>query len=236
MHMNARSFREILQRTGALVFTLKDAARVLGKPPAYARLFLSRLARRGEILRVERGKYCLPDADELEVASNLVYPSYVSFLSALAFHRLTTQIPIQVQVACARQKKPIDFGGVRMEFIKLKKAALFGFRRFGNAFVAEPEKAVVDGLYLPERLPISEAFYALKQEEMDIGKLCEHAERLGSQTVKRRLGFLLEKAGIRWNVRLKIGKATRYVLLNPFLGKEGRKNKKWMIVENEALE
>ena len=234
--MNFQSFRETLERDGIVVFTLKDTIRLIRKPSSYARLFLNRLAGRGLILRIERGKYCLPDANDFEVASNLIYPSYISFLSALSVHHLTTQMPIHTQVACARQKKPVEFHGALIVFIKLRKTAIFGFRRFDGAFVAEPEKAIVDGLYLPERMPIAEAFYALKEEAVDLGKLCEYAERMGSATVKRRLGFLLEKAGIRWNVRIKNESTTRYTLLNPFLGKDGKKNKKWMIIENEVLE
>jgi len=234
--MNVDAFREALEREGVVIFSLKDAARIIRKPPSYTKLFLSRLAKRGKILRVERGKYCLRSTSELEVASNLVYPSYISFLSALAFHKLTTQIPVQVQVACARQKENIIFGNVRIEFVKLKKSALFGFKRVGNVFVAEPEKAIIDGLYLPGYLPLSEIFYALKQGELEVDKLREYADRLGSSVVKRRIGFLLERAGVKESISLKNAKSTRYALLNPLLTRKGKKNRKWMLLINEVLE
>lgn len=227
-------FRETLEREGIVVFSLKDATRIMEKPPGYTGLYMSRLVKRGKVLRIERGKYCLPGADEMEVASNLVYPSYISFLSALAYHRLTTQIPVQVQVACARQKKSVGFGNVNIVFVRLKRDALFGFRRFGNVFAAEPEKAVIDGLYVPGRLPLPEAFYALQRGSLDTVKLCGYAERLGSSVVKRRLGFLLEKAGIP--AELDRGRTTRYALLNPFLPKKGKKDRKWMLKINEVLE
>lgn len=234
--MELDAFREALERAGIVVFSLNDAARIIGKQSGYARLFLSRLAKRGKVLRIERGKYCLPGADEMEVASNLVYPSYISFLSALAFHRLTTQIPVKVQVACARQKRGLGFGNARIEFVKLKKAALFGFRRFGNSFAAEPEKAVIDGLYVPGRLPLPEALYALKHGDIDTVKLCGYAERLGSSVVKRRLGFLLDKAGRARSAGLETGRVTRYALLNPLLPKRGKKDRRWMLIVNEVLE
>ena len=234
--MNFDSFHDVLEKEGIAVFSSKDAARIIGKPQGYTKLFLSRLAKRGMVQRVERGKYCLRGTWELVVASNLVYPSYISFLSALAFHKLTTQIPVQAQVVCTRQKKGINFGNVRIEFVRLKKAAFFGFRRFGDLFVAEPEKAIIDGLYVPERVPLPEIFYALKSGELNTGKLCEYADRLGSSVVKRRLGFLLEKAGIKIGSRLQAGKTTRYAVLNPFLGSTGEKNRNWKLIINEVLE
>ncbi|MFH1106297.1 MAG: type IV toxin-antitoxin system AbiEi family antitoxin domain-containing protein [Candidatus Micrarchaeota archaeon] len=234
--MNADSFLDALERQGVAVFTLKDAARIIGKPKEYAKLFLSRLAKRKKILRIERGKYCQNNVSLLEAASNLAYPAYVSFLSALAFHRLTTQIPVLVEVACARQRKEASFGGTRIEFVKLKKEAIFGFRRYGNAFVAEPEKSVIDGLYAPNHLPLSEAFYAIKHGKLDTNKLCDYADKLGSSIVKRRLGFLLETAGMQASGRPNYVKASRYALLNPMLGSKGKRDKKWMLVVNEVLE
>ncbi len=234
--MDADGFLEALEREGIEVFSIRDAARIIRKPPTYVRLYLSRLARRKKILRIERGKYCLKSTDILVVASNLVQPSYVSFISALAYHKLTLQIPVRMQVAVARQKKAVTFKGMEIEFVKLKRRAMFGFRRYGDAFVAEPEKAIVDALYVPERLLISEVHFALKQGGIDVGRLCEYAKTLGSSIVKRRLGLLFEKAGIRASGLGLPRKSTRYVLLNPFLKAKGEKNGKWMIQVNEVLE
>ena len=227
------SFQRELGKNGVSVFSLLDACRIVGKKPAYCKVFLGRLVKARKLLRIERGKYCLPDADLLEVASNLVSPSYVSFLSALAFHALTTQIPVEVQVACLRQKKPVYFGNSKIAFVKIKRSALFGFKREGNAFVAEPEKAVVDGLRLPARLPVSEAFYALKQGALSAAKLEDFAERTGSSIVRRRLGFLLERAGLESGIK---PDGVKFGLLNPALAGKGVRNRKWKLVVNEVLE
>jgi len=233
--MNLDQFRETLEKAGIAVFSGGDAARIVGKPPGYTKLFLYRLAKKGKILRVQQGIYCLPGADEMEIASRLTYPSYVSFLSALSFHRLSTQIPIAIQVASARQKTPVSFGNTRIEFIKLKRQAFFGFRRYGNAIVAEPEKAIIDGLHVPGHLPLSEALHALKDETLRTSALCDYAQQFASAIVKRRLGFLLEKAGREPGETLK-GRPTRYALLSPLLRKKGKKDRKWMLIVNEVLE
>lgn len=232
--MDFVSFAEQLSRFNLPVFSVNDVVKITRKPRSYCWLFLSRLVLRGKIMRVHRGKYCLKGAEPFEVASNVVFPSYVSFLSALAFHKLTTQIPVEVQVVAARQKKAFEFGGMLITFTKLKKSAMFGFKREGNILVAEPEKAVIDGLYLPEKMPITEAFNAIKQKEMDVKKLEEYAERLGSVVVKKRLGFLLESAG--YETMLKPRLNTKLDVLNSVLPKKGRSNAKWRLIINEVLE
>ena len=227
-------FDELKERMEAPVFRVGDVARITGKPKAYCRLYLLRLERRKKVVRIERGSYCLPGADLYAVASNLILPSYVSFLSALAFHHLTTQVPVQVQVAAARQKKGLEFGNARVIFIKLKTKALFGFGKQGEAFIAEREKAIIDCLYQPGRAPVSEVLYALKQGELDVGRLEEFAEQLGSTVVKKRLGFLLESAGLQTRIKPRLN--TKMDLLNPLNPKEGKTSGKWRLVLNEVFE
>jgi predicted transcriptional regulator of viral defense system len=66
--------------------------------------YLDRLRRRGVVERVARGVYAWPDADVTEqhslAAASLAVPNgVVCLLSALQFHRLTTQTPHEVWVA-----------------------------------------------------------------------------------------------------------------------------------------
>ncbi|MFW6186067.1 MAG: hypothetical protein ACOC5C_05240 [Halobacteriota archaeon] len=63
---------------------------------------------RGIIYRIEKVKYSLPDTDPLVIATNLVVPSYVSFLSGLAYHHRTTQIPVVTQVVTSKTKRGIN--------------------------------------------------------------------------------------------------------------------------------
>jgi len=233
--MRFDSFLEALKKQGIFVFSLKDASRIIGKPIGYTKLFMNRVVKKGKVNRIERGKYCLPETGEYEIASNIVYPSYISFLSALAFHNLTTQIPVKIQVAYLRQKKEIEFKEIKIEFVKLHKKLFFGFKRIGNVSVADPEKAVIDGLYLPRKLPISEIYRLLDRKALDTAKLLEYAERLGSEIVKRRLGFLLEETGEKQLPLLK-KKPTRYLPLNPSLPLKGKKNRRWMLIINEKIE
>jgi predicted transcriptional regulator of viral defense system len=69
---------------------------------------ISRMERAGEIVRLARGLYQLPDAaldaqQSLAEASRLVPKGVICLVSALAFHGLTDQMPPKVWIAIGRK-------------------------------------------------------------------------------------------------------------------------------------
>jgi len=78
-----------------VVFGINDAIKVLNASRGYAKLFVLRCIKKGIVGRVESGVYYLKGyANEYAIASNIIKPSYVSLVSALAYYGLTTQIPV----------------------------------------------------------------------------------------------------------------------------------------------
>ena len=68
------------------------------------RRYLPRLKRRGELERVARGLYALPDREitehhDLAIAAKRVPEGVICLLSALRFHELTTEAPFEVWMA-----------------------------------------------------------------------------------------------------------------------------------------
>jgi predicted transcriptional regulator of viral defense system len=69
---------------------------------------VSRMERAGEVVRLARGLYQLPDAaldahQSLAEAARLVPKGVICLASALAFHRLTDQMPPKVWIAIGRK-------------------------------------------------------------------------------------------------------------------------------------
>ncbi len=221
------------------VFSIEDIVKISGKDEYYVKVLLNRLVKRKLLARIEKNKYSLPDQNPLTVASSIVIPSYVSFISAYSYYNLTTQIPSTIFIVSLKQRKEILCDGYRIRFVKFSKERFFGYLReyIGGktVFVAEVEKAILDSLSLPKYCPIPETFSVLKETPLDEVKLLDYSKRFNSAIVAKRLGYLLELAGRDAYDTLKALINKNYELLNPLKPPTSKKSEKWKIIINEAL-
>lgn|SRR3989338_8494273 len=145
-----------LKTIGRPCFTVEDVARSLGISRPSAWVFCNRKVRSGEFLRARRNLYVFVDgfADcgdrELFAISNLIQtPSYVSYATALSYYGLTSQIlPSTVEAQNPVRMKTYPVGKVVFRYHFCRKEFYFGFVRMDGFFIAEPEKALLDSLYL----------------------------------------------------------------------------------------
>ena len=236
--MQAITFLREAEKLQNPILGFNDIVRIIGKSPEYARVFIHRLKKKNFIAGIERGKYALAP-DPFETGSNLIFPSYISFMGAYAVYHLTTQLPSIIQVISTKSKAPITLENMKIVFIKFKKERMFGYKkeRFRNKyiFIAEPEKAIVDSLYLPEYCPISESSEALKSQELSHEKLAEYALQMDSVVTVKRLGYLLEQNGVDIYSKVKHKLNKRYDLLNPLLKRSKINSSRWKLNINEAV-
>ncbi|EQD75110.1 transcriptional regulator, partial [mine drainage metagenome] len=137
MRTNYFAIFEKLRREGKRVFTTNDISILTGKPRNYISLILTK---NEALKRVERGLYCLDDADIYEIASNLIIPSYVGLFAALRYYDVTTQIPIVVSVIALKKHRAVTFGGSKILFTIFRLNNFFGYRKVGNASISSLEK------------------------------------------------------------------------------------------------
>lgn len=237
--MQAINFLKEVEKIPNPVFLLNDVERITGKNREYSRTYIHRLKKRNLVCEVEKGKYSLNN-DSLEISTSIISPSYISFISAYNLHSLTTQIPLNVQVVCAKSRKPLIIGESKIIFTKFKPKNIFGYKRepFRNKyiFIAEIEKAAIDSLYLPEYCPISDTFEAIKNMKIDKDKLIEYALRMDSIVTIKRLGYMLELNGVDIYENIKHLINNRYDLLNPFMKRSKNNSSKWKLNINEVFE
>jgi len=176
--MKTYDFNGFLLKNNIHVFTLDDAARILAKDKHYSAIFL---ARDKWIKKAIRGIYYTPEASIYEIATSIISPSYVSLISALRFYNLTEQIPNIVYVVSKKQHKGIEVNGTRIEFLKIKPSLMYGYAKVDDAFVADPEKAVVDMLYLGRFEEY--ALEAIESGKLNYEKLDRYAELSGSKKI-----------------------------------------------------
>lgn len=141
-----------LQESGLRVFTLRDAATILGRSLTATAHRLEYLSREVLVQSLRSGVWTLtsahPTALEAVPVLTSPWPGYVSFHSALVEHGLLSQIPAEVMVATARRaaKWKTPLGSFRL--IHLASRWMWGYamvqRGTGRFPLAFPEKAVLD--------------------------------------------------------------------------------------------
>lgn len=109
-----------------------------------------RLISAGVIVRGEKGKYFIQGSllEPYTIANFLRSPSYISFETALNHHGILSQFPYEIASAT-----PSKSGEKRIEnkiytYIHLQKSLFWGYSKQNDYLIAEPEKALLDQLYL----------------------------------------------------------------------------------------
>lgn len=183
----------------------KDLVR-FRKDKQVIRNHLTRRQKKGLIIKLKRGIYILNAGDRRImpcrqfIANRLYAPSYISLEFALNFYGL---IPERVTlVTSVTTRKTTQFTNDLGDFVYryIKPRAFNGFKIVKdenelNFFIAEPEKAVVDFLYLnisvfKEDADIFESSYRFQNiEDLSSEKIKEFASLFGSNKLKRLAGL-----------------------------------------------
>jgi predicted transcriptional regulator of viral defense system len=222
-----------LRKSKMAVFSLEDICRFGGLGRSEGSVYVHRMLKRNLIQRIQRGKYTVTD-DPFVVSSQLVTPSYISFLSSLYLHGKLEQSLNTIFIVSPYKRPRCEVFGMEARFVKFQPSLIFGFKkvRKGESYVslAELEKTILDILYLPRYARIGTIANLVR--EVDTCKLQEYARRMG-EAVVRRTGYLLDRAGIEHG--LKPGTKCVY-RLNPSIPSLGSLDKKWLLYVNEELD
>ena len=160
---------------------------------------MSRMERDGEVLRLARGLYQLPDAPldashSLAEAAKRVPKGVVCLVSALAFHGLTDQLPKQVWLAIGRKDWAPKPDGTPIRIVRFTEGLLtesvetqviegVSVKVFGIV------KTIADCFRYRNKIGLSVAIEglqeALRQRKATPGEIARQAERGGVATVIR---------------------------------------------------
>jgi predicted transcriptional regulator of viral defense system len=241
--MNRLDIVKKLEEQHLSVFTTQQVATLLGAGVKTAAVALHRLVRDKVLVRVTRGRFCLPGTPVLSVASNIYPPSYVSLWSAFEYHGTTTQSPRVVDVVTTRfsgrLKVALEHGTYAIRFLKVGPSFIYGQGKVliegKAAFIADLERAMVDGLMYPGRVPVDEVAGMLRGR-IRPALAIEYARRTGRQSVMKRTGFLLNLLGYECGPA-DLGRLSgTYVLLDPARPRRGKYDKTWRIIMNTVIE
>ena len=147
--MKRQQLIQKIETLGKGMFSIKDLKKLFPEDD-YIKTSVNRMLDRRDLVRVVRGVYALKrnDLDIEKIAAQLYYPSYISFESALAKYGIINQGRYGLTLATTRHSKQMTIVGVECNYSMLKPALFFGFDFIEGVFLASPEKAVLDELYL----------------------------------------------------------------------------------------
>lgn len=163
------------------------------------RLQLSRWVKYGRLIQLRRGLYALApvwrkaEPHPFLVANRLQRGSYVSAQSALAFHGMIPEyVPVVTSVGPGRPETVQNPLGA-FQFNHLARQLLFGYSQIEVAprqlaFVASPEKALLDLIHLTAGADSLEYLRQLRlqnPEAINVSSMIELAQRSGKPKLKR---------------------------------------------------
>ena len=165
---------------------------------------LDRWVKSGRLLQLRRGIYAVGPPYQTDaphpflVANHLRSPSYVTLQSALSHYGMIPEfVPVTTSVTTGRPEE-LETPLGRFVFRHVKKAAFFGYRqteisRGQRVFLASPEKALLDLLYLTPASDSSAFLEELRFEpadHFDWHTLRTDAERIGGQKLKKAIELM----------------------------------------------
>jgi len=176
--------------------------------PREVRLQLSRWTKAARVYQLRRGLYALaPPFQKVKphpflIANRMVRGSYVSTQSALAYYGLIPEhVPVVTSVTTRRQAR-WDTPLGSYEFRHIKTELFRGYRMVElgdgqHAFVATPEKALIDLIYLTPGGDSPDYLRELRLQNLDrldLDRLEREASLANKAKLRRAAGFVADLA------------------------------------------
>jgi len=170
-----------IKKINKLYFTYQDVAKILSTSEDSARVLCTRYVKQKYFIRLKRNFYILKERwdnitpnQRLELANILQVPSYISLMTALSFYEYTTQVQQKfIESISLYRTFTKDIEGTVFNYSKIKKDLYFAFSKKNNIFIASPEKAFIDSLYLNYLGKYNLDLSSLNLEKID-RKSCEN--------------------------------------------------------------
>ena len=145
-----------LNNSEKIILSVEDIAVLLSISRESAKVTANRYARGKQLIRLKRNFYITPgkfeklkEEDYFSLANMLQVPSYVSLTSALSYYNISTQqMRSIIESIALKRTKNVITGNMKFKFLLIKKDLYSDFILEKQFFIATPEKALADAIYL----------------------------------------------------------------------------------------
>ena len=149
------------------------------------------------------------DGSTRELVNVLRDDAYVSLESGLREYGISTQSPRTL--TCVTKERPQEFKArtITISYRSISPRLYWGFlrktTRYGSYLIAEPEKAILDWIYLGIQNGVAPALDELDFSSVDRPKLLSYARRFPRSTYLHVLPALVESTGVIKSVGAEAG-------------------------------
>ena len=181
---------EQLNNAKKFLLEIEDIEKLLSISKESAHVAAARYVKNKRLFRLKRGLYITPvkfnrlSEDELfKIANLLQTPSYISLTTALSYYEITTQQQRNfIESAALKRTKSFRVNDIEFTFSLVKKPFYYGFELKNSFFIATPEKAFADSLYLTSLGRYSCDFDAIDFSKLNIQLVDDFIKRTNALT------------------------------------------------------
>ena len=248
---------QILAQSGERIFdknAIEGVAAKIGISSSYIPRLLGQESKRGSLVALGKGFYSLPaellaggPLHSFEIAMKLSGIGAISHHSAMAYYHLTDQMIQTTYVTVPKQAganhstiKRYTLRGQEYVLTRIHPDHYWGIQSIfieeAKVNVTDLERTLIDGLSHPNICGgFREVLYAFEMAEDKTSeeRFLEYTKRT-SLIVAKRLGWVLEQLNLHQNLQKKLLDipVSYYQKLDPSGKRQGRHNKRWMLMEN----
>lgn len=147
--MKRQALIQAMESLGKSFYSASELKRMF-PGEAHIHMSIKRMVDTRVLVPVAHGMYALK-SEQLnieQIGTQVYYPSYISFETALAKYGIIDQGSYQVRLATIRHSKHLTLAGTECNYTQIKPELFNGFDLISGTYIAQPEKAVLDQLYL----------------------------------------------------------------------------------------
>jgi predicted transcriptional regulator of viral defense system len=176
-----------------------ELARKYGVIPPAVTQALARHEQKGLVQHISNKVYynwLAQDGSPRDLVNVLRKEAYISLESGLREYGISTQSPRTLTCVTTERPKEFKAGNIAISYRSITPRLYWGFirktTRYGSYLLAEPEKAILDWIYLSLQNGTAPALDELDFGGVDRAKLLNYARRFPSSTYSHLLPALVE--------------------------------------------
>lgn len=180
-----------LNNSEKIILSIEDISKLFSISRESAKVTANRYVKNNQLIRLKRNFYITPnkfeklnEEDYFRVANLLQVPSYISLTTALSYYNISTQqIRSIIESIALKRTKNVMVGNVEFKFLLIKKDLYADFVLEKHFFIATPEKALVDAVYLSSLGRYNCDFDAIEFKKINKQKVNQIIKRTNNKTI-----------------------------------------------------